>query len=175
MLNITKLYSKSIFEILKVFCEFDGPFTFTTLLNSSGLSRGSLNNGLKTLLGYNFIELKQISSKNYYISKENSLFISYKKTYNLTKIITLLNGINKEGYELYLFGSYAEATNKEKSDIDLLLIGKDRSLINLITTKLKSLNKEINIIFKTPVEFAKYAKDSKAFYKEFNRTKIRLI
>lgn len=73
--------------------------------------------------------------------------------------------------EVYLFGSASRGEDAEGSDIDILVIGRDRELIG----KIKSLDSRIKVSFFTPVEWLKTAKKDRPFYERAEKDKIRLV
>lgn len=173
--KLENLFSWANYNLLKVFFEYDGPFSFTALLKNSKMSRDALNKSLKTLQENDLIEQKLISKAKLYYAKDNILFKTLKKYYNYQTIYNKISSLKKDNLEIYLFGSYASGENKEDSDVDLLVICNNKQIVAEIDKKTKDLNKETQIIFKTLIEYAKMEKESPSFYSSINKTKIRLI
>lgn len=77
----------------------------------------------------------------------------------------------------YLYGSAARGEDSEDSDIDLLIIaGQDKEIIFKALGKLRyNLNREVNPIIYTRMEYSKLPMTDKAFFEAFEKDKIRLI
>jgi len=73
--------------------------------------------------------------------------------------------------EIYLYGSEARGEGLEDSDLDILVIGRERAVIN----KIEAIDKRVKVSFFTPLEWAKIARDDPAFYERVERDKIRLV
>ena len=80
------------------------------------------------------------------------------------------NRISAADGQIFLYGSFARGDNTEKSDIDLLVIGKDRNIIK----KLKSADDRIKVSFFTPLEWSMAARKDKAFFDSVEKDKIRM-
>lgn len=130
---------------------------------------------LKTLQKNDLIEQKLISKAKLYYPKDNILYKTLKKYYNYQTIYNKISSLKRDKLEVYLYGSYASGENKEDSDIDLFVISTNKDILEEMYEKTKDLNKEVNIIVKTPIEYAKMEKQSPSFYNSLNKTKIRLI
>jgi len=175
MNDFEQLFNWSNFTLLKTFFNFDAPFSFTTLLEKSEMSRRSLDLAIKTLLQNELIEQRILGKAKLYYPNINPRYITIKKFYNYQTVFNLIKDLKQENQEVYLYGSYALGENNENSDIDILIIGNNDKIINEVNKKTKVLNKEVNIIFKNHIDYAKMEKDSPSFYNSINKTKVRLI
>jgi len=175
MNNLEVLFNWSNYNLLKAFFNYDAPFSFTTLLEKTNMSKDALNSSLKTLINNQLIERRVLSKAKLYYPIINERYLTLKKFYNYQTIFNLISDLKQDNLEIYLYGSYAQGENKENSDIDLLVIGNNDKIVNELDKKTKVLNKEINIIFKTYISYTKMEKESPSFYNSINKTKIRLI
>ena len=84
----------------------------------------------------------------------------FLKTESLGKVLESVLKKTTTKYAL-IYGSFAKGTENEKSDIDLLIVGKTNpsKLIRLISEVERKLNREINYISWTEEEFMKNARE----------------
>ena len=110
-------------------------WSFTDLVNESGMSRERVNHYLKELLNEKFIKrIKQNSKMPYYVAdRDSSKFRFEKKIYGLTLLeqsglfdhLKSLKGVKTA----ILFGSFARGDCNKSSDIDLFIYGNDEEFI----------------------------------------------
>ncbi|MCD6476887.1 MAG: nucleotidyltransferase domain-containing protein [Candidatus Aenigmarchaeota archaeon] len=144
------------------------------LIEKLKISKGSVRKWLILLEKMKFILIKRKGRlKIIKINKENSLVKQIKILNTMFKIVPYLYK-EKIDAEVYLFGSCSRGENDEKSDIDILIIAKNKERSTIIT-KVKKINKKIKITFYTPLEWAKAAKKDPAFYERVEKDKIKLI
>jgi len=93
----------------------------------------------------------------------------YQKNREIKLILeNFIDLIKKETYSVILFGSYAKGTAVRDSDLDILIIVKNKILINKVIRELYAkYGKEINVIMLTLEEFAQQM--DKEFVKEIIR------
>ncbi len=93
----------------------------------------------------------------------------YQKNRELKLILEeFIDLIKKEAYSVILFGSYAKGRAVKDSDLDILIIVKNKISIDKIIRELYAkYGKEINVIMLTPEEFAQQR--DKEFVKEIIR------
>ena len=151
----------------------------TTLIYSSELekklkmSRQSMFHALEAVLDAGLLEVKMIGRiKQYTLAKNKPIVKQLKILLNLNYLAPLLGRISDSGVEVYLFGSAARGEDTEKSDIDLLFIGK-----HLEDEALKKIrdDEKIRPIFLTFLEYSSLARKDKPFYERIEKDKIRLI
>ncbi len=76
-----------------------------------------------------------------------------------------------------IYGSFAKGTERESSDIDLLVIGQisDDHLLNGIMKAQKEISREINYILWTEDEFRDKSKERIALLREISETPVIMI
>jgi len=113
---------------------------------------------------------KRKANLRYFKANKDNLFYKYLKiSYNIKKLVNsgLLEFIKNNVPNLssvVLFGSIAKGEDDNKSDIDIVIIGKEKNL-EIYDFK-KKLNREINIHFFSWSEWNKKAKEDNPFYYE---------
>ncbi len=103
----------------------------------------------------------------YRLNKDNPSVRQLRLLYNVDYTDSKISAADAQ---VFLYGSFARGDNTEKSDIDLLVIGNDRSIIK----KLKSADERIKVSFYTPIEWSMAARRDKAFFDNVEKDKIRL-
>ena len=106
---------------------------------------------IKALEKEGFIEKKKGTIYHYYIASKSDRFKVYKRNYTLAKIyeIGLLDLLANECAPdaVVLYGSASRGEDIESSDIDLLVIAKEK-IINLEKFE-KEFNRKIHIMFES--------------------------
>lgn len=103
------------------------------------------------------------------LNRENPLVKQLKVLSTISELLPKIEQHRGEG-EIYLYGSAARGEGLEDSDLDILVIGRERKVIG----KLKAIDERIKVSFFTPLEWAKMAGEDPAFYERVERDKIRL-
>jgi len=137
-----------------------------------------------------FRKLKELETEGILISETrgNQKYFSLNKNYPLLKeikktyeakygIVNLLKDRLvklKNLKEAYIFGSYAQNSLQQESDIDILLIGNHSSLEakRLILPLQKNIGRQINIVDLAPKEFRRRKKNRDEFVKNIFSQKI---
>ena len=88
----------------------------------------------------------------------------------LNTVSNLVSRIPRVNGDVYLFCSAARGEDDEKSDIDVLIIGSDSSVINT----LGKINRRIKVTFFTSLKWSKMAREDSAFYERVEKDKIKL-
>jgi len=88
-----------------------------------------------------------------------------------------LNNLKEKELEIYLYGSASRGEDTEKSDIDILIIGKTKrsEIVDFIENISKNIKKRISFTVFSPVEWSMMRKKDKAYYERIEKDKIRLI
>ncbi len=105
---------------------------------------------------------------------EHFFLAKYGVEENLRQKLSKLKGLQSA----YIFGSYAQNSLQQESDIDLLLVGSHYSLEakRLILPLAKEIQREINIVDVSTTEFKKKKKTGDEFLKNiFSQKHIKII
>ena len=136
----------------------------------TNLSKGSVNKWLKKLEEAGIIEAETKGRLRIFkLNNLNPLIKQLKTLYIMDKIYHKINEF--EGCRIFLYGSAARGEYDEKSDIDLLVIGNNRSVIQ----RIKEIDNKINVSFYTPIEWSRAGREDPAFFQRVEKEKIRLI
>jgi predicted nucleotidyltransferase len=173
------IYSKSGMHLLKIFLNKPGREAHQAeIVNSSGLSRMTATKLLNTFEKSGILQVsKKGDLKLYTIASGNPIIKQLKIFMNVTDITMQIKSLSRKDVEVYLYGSTARGEDTEDSDIDLLIIAdQNKEIIFKALGKLRyNLNRDVNPIIYTPLEYSKLPMTDKAFFEAFEKDKIRLI
>ena len=148
--------SKVKIKLIRTLYKFkDRSFTLSELSRYSGITRQGIIKALDDLSGMNLIKLERIGNsiiirlnRNEFINNILKIYELEKNTLN--KLIEVINSYfkDKEIVSLALFGSIAKGEENFNSDIDLLIITKNKKLASQISEKcnLKTIDKFGNVL-----------------------------
>ena len=162
---------KSPKRILEFF--LDNPskeMRMTDIIAATGLAKLSVMKWTKELAKHKFFSTLTIGRTNLYsLNKGNPSVRQFRVLYNVDYVNGKI-GEMEEGVQVFLYGSFARGENMEKSDIDLLVIGKNRDVIR----KLRKMDTRIKVSFYTPIEWSMTSRKDKTFFENVEKDKIRL-
>ncbi len=133
----------------------DRSFTLSELSRYSGVTRQGIIKVLDDLNGMNLVKLERIGSSIVIRLNRNEFINNILKVYELEKntlniLIEFIKSYFKDKniISLALFGSVAKGEENFNSDIDLLIITKDKKLASQISEKcnLKTIDKFGNVL-----------------------------
>ena len=159
-------------RILKLF--LDNPrreFYGREVQQKVGAARASTCKWLRAVEQLGFIfTTRRGRPKLHRLNSENPIVKQLKVLSVMSSLLPKLEILKYEG-EIYLYGSGARGEGLEDSDLDILVIGRERAVIN----KIEAIDKRVKVSFFTPLEWAKIAREDPAFYERVERDKIRLV
>src|SRR3989338_3218153 len=165
------LGKKSSVSIIRMFLKKPTQeFYETQVRERTKLAKASVDKWLKELEKCGFLASRKQGRMNVYRLNASNEIV------RLMKIIRTLDILHHEmdgirDCQAYLFGSSASGKDTESSDIDVLVIGKDRSVID----KIRRIDSRIKVSFFTPVEWSMAARKDAAFFESVEKNKIRLV
>lgn len=168
--------------LLKMFRFFmDNPYQqvyLRQLSKKTGLSPFAIKKYADLLVKEGLILEEKKANLRYFKANMNSLFFKHLKiAFNLSalsksSLIDFLKDSLSNVSSIVLFGSMAKGENDEKSDIDILIIGKEKHLdLGKFEEK---LGKEISVHIFSWSDWNKKAKTDKAFYLDIVSSGIAL-
>ena|SRR3989344_7947194 len=148
--------SKVKIKLIRTLYKFkDRSFTLSELSRYSGITRQGIIKALDDLSGMNIIKLERIGNSIVIRLNRNEFTNKILKIYELeedtlNELIEVLKSYFKDKniISLALFGSIAKGEENFNSDIDLLIITKNKKLASKISEKcnLKMINKFGNVL-----------------------------
>jgi len=142
-------------------------FSVRSLSKKAKVSIGTAHKALKIMRSLHLVKFHRVGPTYQHTVNQNNYLTKYFKILlNLVELQQkLFNQLSREfsdAYAILLYGSYADGTNDEKSDIDILIItDKKKKIPQTIFKKVKA---EVNILQYTWKEWRQLSKTNKAFY-----------
>ncbi len=135
----------------------------------SGISAGAANKGLRLLLGIGLLSRERVGKFFFYsLCRESPVVRQFKIFRTVFYLQPLISSIEPYSVEAVLYGSAAEGTDGEESDIDLLVVCSDKkAALDAFRTAKKgigALGDKLSPVFATPAEFSAMRKKDAAFY-----------
>jgi predicted nucleotidyltransferase len=159
-------------RILKFFLNNPtGEFYEKEIQQKIGAARASVSKWLRALENLELIHVvRRGRLKLHGLNRENPVVKQLKILETISRLLPRFKDFKGEG-ELYLYGSTSRGEDIEGSDIDILVIGRDRGIIE----KIRRVDDRIKVSFFTPLEWARMARDDQAFYERVEKDRIRLM
>jgi len=141
------------------------------------ISYGSANNILNRLYKENLIKRKIEGRMCYYsMDMSNPYIKEFKILNNLLLIESLIELLKPYARKIILYGSWAQGTDIENSDIDLFIITSDedkvRSIVDKYSHTNKAANRKIQAIINTPADLLNTDEKETVFMEEVKQGKI---
>lgn len=134
------------------------------------ISLNSTQRFLDLFLKEGLILEERISNHRYFKANLDSVvFRQIKKTFFVKRVVDsgLVGALGKISSSVILFGSCAKGTNDLKSDIDLVVISKNKKEVYEIISKFqKKFSQELSPHVFTFSEWKKQKRENKAFYED---------
>ena len=148
-----------------------GEFHEMEVVRKAGISKGSANGILRKLAGVNILKREKKGRMVFYrMDAKNPMAKSLKVLGNIWSIEELVNEIKKYSRKIILFGSSAEGTDVEDSDIDMLIITDGKGAVKEAVSLFNSKNaRKISPVVLDFGEFSKMRKADPAFYENVDR------
>jgi len=103
------------------------------IAKSVSISTGSANQSLKSLLKKDIVKLEKKGNMNFYMLNLDNPFVrQYKITQTIAKLNGLINKLKHLTKRIILFGSCAEGTDMQDSDIDLAIVSSNKKEVRKI-------------------------------------------
>jgi len=179
MVQLIKLLgNKNIMKILSFFFRNSTEeFSQVKLLKKIDMAKATMIKWLKVLIEENILSIKKIGATNIYRLNNEHTFVKYLKIlFTISELEPIKELSKKQKIDSYIYGSSARGENVEKSDVDLLVIGKpDIHDLRRGTAKLSGkIGKEIKIQTFSKQEWSLMARKDPAFYERVEKDKVEL-
>lgn len=179
MVQFIKLFGeRSAVKILLFFLKNPSEeFSQKQILKKIIMAKATLIKQLRLLLEENIVKEKIIGrSKLYSLNTANLIIKQLKILNNILSLKGIVEIGEKHNTIIYLYGSCARGEDTEKSDVDILVIGrvKKEDLIKDIKALSEKIKRNIKIEVFSPAEWSSMAKKDKAFYERVEKDKIKL-
>lgn len=141
------------------------------------ISYGSAHSVLTLLYKKGVIRQKKEGRICYYtIDISHPVIKEFKILSNLLLIEPLVERLKPYSHKIILYGSWAQGTDAETSDIDLFIVTSDedtvKSIVNKVSSSPKAANRSIQAVITTPADLLDHNEREKIFNKEVEQGKI---
>jgi len=139
------------------------------IAHATGVSRGGANHALHLLAEEGLVDFtKRGKIRLYSANVIDPVVRQYKMLANLLEIAPLVEELQPISKKIIVFGSYAQGTNTGNSDIDVfVLTGQPREVMRIVGNH--ALGEKVQIVAKTPIEYAGMKKKERAFCEEIDQ------
>ena len=141
------------------------------VVKRSGVSKGSANKILRNLTELGLLKREEKGRMVFYeLDLRSPLVRQFKVLYNIWQLNDFLENAKQNAVKIMLFGSCSDGTDAKESDIDILIITKDKAAAreNVSSFNRKS-EKRISPIIVDNGEFATMRKQDEPLYERIER------
>ena len=143
------------------------------------ISPNSASRFLGCFVKEKLVNEERVANLRYFIANlDSATFRQVKKVYSIKQIedVGLVGGLKDLCVHLVIFGSVGKGIDSSESDVDILVIGKDKKKIEeKIRSVQKKFNRELAPVIFSDVEWQKQKINNKAFYQDIIAGGINLI
>lgn len=130
------------------------------------LSKGGTNQSLHELARQGLLNTEQKGRMIFYSANVDSPSVrQYKVLKNVAALESVVKSIKPLTERIVLFGSCASGEDSVESDIDLLVIGRDKAGIRALIPETKN-KRHIQLVLKTPQEYISLPEEEPVFYQQ---------
>ncbi len=145
------------------------PVFVSQIARDIGLGKSSVSRALQTLKKYSFFKyLKQGNAIYCQLNRQSPVIAKLRVALNLIDIEPHLTSLKEIADKIVLFGSCSQGTDTKESDIDLLVITRDKLKAIKITQHTK-LSRKAQWVIKTPQEYIVLINKEPVFAEELGR------
>ncbi|MFH1379210.1 MAG: nucleotidyltransferase domain-containing protein [bacterium] len=133
-------------------------------------SKGAVNQTLRLLVKLDILYREKRGNVYIYkLNNDNNILKQFKKFENVIALRKLVNLLKPYSYQIILFGSAADGSNSNDSDIDMFIKTEFKSNVEKIMSK--SIDKSFNIqsVIQDPLEISASEKDDNVFFEQVKK------
>ena len=135
------------------------------VMRKAETSKGSAGRILKKLSQIGVLEKDRKGRMVFYrLNMKNAVARKLKVLFNVYALNELVNEIKQYCRKIILFGSCSEGTDTDESDIDLLILTKDKTAVTAMVSSYQKTERRISPIIVNSNEFADLRKKDKPLY-----------
>ncbi len=175
---IELLGNKNVVKVLSFFFRNQTKeFSQIGLIKNTKIAKATMVKWLKMMVNEETLLMSRVGVTNLYRLNNESNLVKYLKIISTLAELEPLKELSKKyGISIYLYGSSARGEDVEKSDVDLLVIGKpDKASLARETGKIaERIKKEIKTQIFSQQEWSLMARKDSAFYERVEKDKVKL-
>lgn len=134
-----------------------------------GRSKGEVSKAVKELKQCGLVRT-ELAGRNMIcsIDRRSPVFAQLRRAFNLLEIMPRVAALRKCSEKIVLFGSCAQGTDTSKSDIDLLVVTRNRPEAHKAAQRIKG-PRRLQWVIKTPQEYVILNSKEPVFAEELSR------
>lgn len=168
MFKKMNLFGKTGIKLLRFL--LDNPmkdFYEREISNKSGVSIGATNKMLKTFAELSIIKREKRGKMYFYrVSMESPIARQFKILFNVLEINDFLERIRPLTMKIILFGSCAEGTDTEESDMDIFILTKDKKAVLAAMRQATRPERRISPIIIETLQLPAFKKENAPLYEK---------
>ena len=164
-MNSVLASTSSTQTILAFLCQHpQQPFYSSEIAEKTALSKGGINQSLHALAEQGVVQTEKKGRMIFYsVDLKSPLIRQYKVLQNIAALEAIVRKLKSLTERVVLFGSCARGEDTQESDIDLLVVGRDKAQIRSLVPE--AINKrKIQLLVKTPQEYISLEDKEPVFY-----------
>ena len=135
------------------------------VVRRTGISEGSANKILRKLSEVEVLERNKKGRMVFYkLNMKSAVARQFKVLFNVYSLNKLVNEIAQDSKKVILFGSCAEGTDTEQSDIDLFILANEKNIVGSRISSYQGTDRKIAPITVNSNEFVQLRKRDKPLY-----------
>jgi predicted nucleotidyltransferase/biotin operon repressor len=147
----------------------EGKGFISQIARDIGMSKGEVSKSVQVLKGCGLVDSEQ-NGRNMVcrVDRRLPVFARLRTAFNLMEIMPKTAVLQKCADKIVLFGSCSEGTDTTDSDIDLLVITRDKIKADKAARKIK-FSRPVQWVIKTPQEYVVMNSKEKVFAGEISK------
>jgi len=147
----------------------EGKGFISEIARNIGISKGEVSKAVKVLKNYGIVSSTK-SGRNMICSVDRRIpaFAWLRTAFNLLEILPAIAILRKLSDRIVLFGSCADGVDTVDSDIDILVITRDKVKAEKTADKIE-FSRPVQWVIKTPQEYVVMSSKEKVFIQEINK------
>jgi len=147
----------------------EGRGFISQIARDTGISKGEVSKAVKVLKEGGLVHSEQ-NGRNMvcFVDRRLPVFARLRTSFNLLEIMPQIVVLQKLADKIVLFGSCAQGTDTAESDIDLLVITRDKIKADKAARRIR-LSRPVQWVVKTPQEYVVLNSKEKVFAKEIEQ------
>ena len=139
------------------------------LAEKTSLSKGGTNQSLRELAHQGILKTEKKGHMTFYSADLSSPSVrQFKILRNVATLESIVNKLRPFTDRVVLFGSCAKGEDTQESDVDLLVVSRDKDHIRSLIPETKAKRK-IQLLLKTPQEYVQLENKEPVFFKEIQQ------
>lgn len=172
------IISTNIQKVLKFFCLNPGKLFYEReVAKGAQISYGSANSVLRKLHKAGVLQRDMRGRMCYYRIDVSGPYIKeFKTLVNILMLEPVIGKLKKHSRKVVLYGSWAEGTDADESDIDLFVVSSEeenvRKIIDKYSVTEKIANKKMQCVIYDPADLINIREREKVFLGQVDKGKV---